>query len=96
MELEGGGGDVVDAGKILERDGGNAALVEKTLGGSWNHTGGGVHARHGASPSGILQRAVEGGLEGLLDFGWGEVGLVIEEILSIDGGLAGRVEGNVD
>jgi len=96
MELEGGGGDVVDTGKILERDGGNAALVEETLGGSWKHTGGGVHAGHGANPSGILQRAVQGGFEGLLDFGRGEVGLVIEEIVSMDGGFARRVEGNVD
>jgi hypothetical protein len=96
MEFEGGGGDVVDTGKILEREGGNPSLVEETLGGSWNHTGGGVHAGHGANPSGILQRAVERGLEGLLDFGWGEVGLVIEEIVSMDGGFAGRVEGDVD
>jgi len=96
MELEGGAGDVVHIGKILERDGGNPALVQETLGESWNHTGGGVRAGHRANPNGILQRAVERGLEGLFDFGWGEVGLVIEEIVSMDGGFAGSVEDNVD
>ena len=86
----------MDTGKILERDGGNPALVQETLGGSRNYTGAGVHAGHGANPNGILQRAVERGLEGLLDFGWGEVGLAIDEIVSMDGGFAGSVEDNVD
>ena len=86
----------MDTGKILEREGGNPSLVEETLGGSWKHTGGRVHTGHGANPSGILQRAVQGGFEGLLDFGRREVGLVIEEIISMDGGFARRVDGNVD
>ena len=43
-----------------------------------------------------MERTVEGSLEGLFDFGWREVRLIVEEIVSVDGGLAGRVEGDGD
>jgi hypothetical protein len=96
MQFEGGRGDIVDARKILEWSGKDASLVEKTVGGSWNRAIGGVRAGHGASARRILEGTAEGRLEGLLDFGGRKVRLIVEEIVRVDGGLAGRVEGNGD
>ena len=41
-----------------------------------------------------MQGTVERGLEGLLDFGGREVGLIVEEIVGLDGGFAVSVEGD--
>jgi hypothetical protein len=45
---------------------------------------------------GILQGAVQSGLESFLNFGGREVAFIVEEIVGLGGGFAGGVQGNGD